>query len=369
MTRLDEPLISHPDDLRALRAFRAEDATLDADARAAARVALLEQIEAASPAAAPPATRRGVPLRRPRRCLFAGLGLASGAAAAVALVLALGSGGVRPEPASAADALNRAADVAAEGQQQPLLADGQYWYMRSESFEPSRTYGAGSPQGQVTFRLADVRTRTEQWIDSAGGGRTIRQLIGEPRFATPADREAWIAAGRPSLGRDEDYRSAPGGLAGSADGTRPQRIDGWLTLVGMSYEPLRALPTDDDDALADQLARAAGDLPGRSFALGANLLRLAPLTAAQRAAIYRVLARVPGTELLGTVTDELGRTGTGIAFAHDGVRVELIFDPATAALLAVHRSGRSVSAPGMQGEDVQEALLATGVVDGPDDRP
>jgi len=52
-----------------------------------------------------------------------------------------------------------------------------------------------------------------------------------------------------------------------------------------------------------------------------------------RAALFRLIQRLPGIELLGPMTDRLGRPGIGVGFTEYGVRDVLIFDPATSAVL------------------------------------
>ena len=380
MRRRTDPRTTNPDDLRELRAFRAEDAAPDADARAAARLALLELIEAEQGAAGPrPAAPRA---RRVRRRLFAGgLGLATCLAATLALVL--GSGGVRPERArasAAAAALNAAAIVAADSRADVTLGAGEYWYVRSERVEPFRIWTYGG----VTFRLADVHTRNETWVDAAGGQRIVSDVIGDPQFATPADRRAWIEAGRPTLGLHQDLRIAPAVLTGVRGlRTVTPSTDGWTTLVGMTYKRLRALPGNDDRALVAQLTASVAGAPGGPFALAADLLRKAPLRPAQRAALYRVMAKTPGTTLQGTVHDLHGRSGTGITLVTNGLRVTLIFDPRTAALLDVDHEVTDVAellaaqdpvfsddpatVKGVLG--YHEGLLASGVVGSTHSRP
>jgi hypothetical protein len=356
------------DELRALRAFRAEDAACGADASAAARAALLERIEAA---AAPTSVPRveAPRARRPRRRLLAGgLGFAVSAAAAAALVVGVGTRSVRPEAASAAKALRTAAGVAAGGPDVPLGA-GRYWYVSRELVLSSRRFTVATPAGGLaTYALANVRERSEEWIDSEGEGRRVTRTIGTPRFASPADRRAWVAAGRPALGQGTPWTLAPAGAA-----VERQPANGWKALSGLSYDALRALSTDDD-ALAHRLRRVAADSPEETFAFAANLLRSTPVSAAQRAALYRVLAKVPGVELLGTVKDERGRSGTGIALERDGVRMDLLFDPETALLLDFSRTvtdPRQVAGRPDANLPVQEheAFLSAGVVDSTHARP
>lgn len=354
-------MITDNDELRVVRAFRAEDAAPDPDARAAARVALLERIEAEAPAPARSAIATSI--RRPRRRVLAGgLGFAASAAAAAAIVVG-GSGSVQPETAKAADALRSAATVAAGGPG-VTLGSGQYWYVSSESRTSSKTFTVTTPNGLETYEVVNVRERTERWIDSNGGGRTVTETIGKPQFATPDDRATWIAAGRPAA--DE---ASPWTLASPDTAKAEEPSDGWKALSGLSYGELRRLSADDN-ALADRLARVAAETPGKTFAFAAYLLRTTPISPAQRAALYRVMADIPGVELLGTVKDTRGRSGTGVALERDGWRVDVLFDPETALPLdftstATEPQATSDTEPAQH----EEAFLAAGVVDSTKARP
>ncbi len=57
-----------------------------------------------------------------------------------------------------------------------------------------------------------------------------------------------------------------------------------------------------------------------------------------RAALYRVVAGLPGIELVGEIRDPLGRPGTGVAMTYSSsgstIRTVMIFDPETSHLLA-----------------------------------
>jgi hypothetical protein len=57
-----------------------------------------------------------------------------------------------------------------------------------------------------------------------------------------------------------------------------------------------------------------------------------------RAALYRVIAHLPGVQLLGWQTDRIGRRGIAVTIAHvevgdEGTRAVLLFDPATSDVL------------------------------------
>jgi hypothetical protein len=60
-----------------------------------------------------------------------------------------------------------------------------------------------------------------------------------------------------------------------------------------------------------------------------------------RAALFRLIQKLPGIESLGPMTDRLGRHGVGVGFTQYGVRDVLIFNPATSAVL--EREGIAVS--------------------------
>jgi hypothetical protein len=60
-----------------------------------------------------------------------------------------------------------------------------------------------------------------------------------------------------------------------------------------------------------------------------------------RAALYRLIAGLPGVEWLGPMADRLGRPGIGVGYTGDGIRDVLIFDPATSAVL--EREGVAVA--------------------------
>ena len=362
-----------------LRAFRAADGTPDPDARAAARAALLEQVEhaieersarvprperiedgAVRHRAAP--RRARVPVlfatdpatgRRPRgRLLVGGVGLAVAGALAVALVFGLGSGGVQPTDASAAQLLRRAAEVADRGPDVALRA-GEYWYTRSESTSMT-TFGDQHPFAVL------LQIRRESWIGRDGGGYVRQQTVGEPRFVGAGGRAAWVAAGQPPLGADMDAPIVTG------EGTETSKSYPFGS-DGLTYAELLALPTDTD-ALYARVRKAAHDNHNSAgdahemFTIVGDLLREAPTPAALRAALYRVAARVPGVELLGKVHDAIGRPGVAVALGEPHERSELVFDPKTAELLGERDE--------MDGQPAFEsAYLESGVVDSTSARP
>jgi hypothetical protein len=69
----------------------------------------------------------------------------------------------------------------------------------------------------------------------------------------------------------------------------------------------------------------------RTFGAAGDLIREAYLPPAQRAAVYRALALIPGLQFIDGAADAAGRKGVAVAFTDTGrgVRKELLFDPAS----------------------------------------
>jgi len=307
------------DEIDALRMVGRDVAAPDPVAKRAARAAVVAHARAA---ASPPrwAAMRRFGLRRWR---------IAAAVAATALVAVVGSGllplGRGPDPAAAA-ALNRAAAVAAV---QPAGAADGYRHTKSEGAHLS---GVGGGNGIWAL----VPVEREIWIAADGSGRLV-EARGEPIWFGPADEAAWMAAGSPDLRGDpiSDTRFGP-----MPSGAEPGTLQLWPG--SLHYEDLDALPTDVDSLRAVIDARAAaggGANDYQRFIVVADLLRETVGTPDLRAALYRVAAGLGGVELIGSVTDRAGRTGTAVAMTGNpsGVGLErhtLIFDPETSMLLA-----------------------------------
>lgn len=249
------------------------------------------------------------------------LSLLAGATILVATLLWAGFPPSSPRNVSAQEVLNNLAEVAAVVQlmpQQPVDLTGvvsTYRYIRSEGAHLVMIQGEGDRP-----LVALVPMSRQMWVAPDGSGR-IRESWGEPIFLAEGDQANWEAAGSPpfSSAINEDF--GPGGL---------------------HYENFADLPTDPDALAAIVQARAKlSDVPvnfGMLVAIG-DLLREPGAPPELRSALYKVAARIEGIELLGKMSDRVGRPGVAIAMTarYTGgakERLTLIFDPATAALLA-----------------------------------
>jgi hypothetical protein len=72
-----------------------------------------------------------------------------------------------------------------------------------------------------------------------------------------------------------------------------------------------------------------------------DLLRESAAPPQLRATLYDVAAEIPGIELIGKTKDPIGRPGVAVAASRHDLRLELIFDPATSAILADQQTATS----------------------------
>ena len=211
------------------------------------------------------------------------------------------------KPLTAHDVLLRAAAVASD--QEPLVpGPGQWLYTRAISAE---IQGVGGTSG-VTVYMQNVE---EEWTSPIGPNSNKSFMAGQPQFLTKADQKAWIAAGNPPI------------------------VTGGQGYTSVYYD-VKDLPTDpaqipvylathQTDALY-----APGNDPASRFALVAQFLGHGA-SSAQRAALLRYLATLPGIKNLGT-TRALGSHATGDALAltpTDAFELEMVIDPTTSRLI------------------------------------
>jgi len=273
--------------------------------------------------------------RRDGRVLLAIGGIAAAAAATVGLLVG-GSHGT--QTASAATALKKAAKVA-RAHALPVARPGQFVYTKTvysaldTYVDKGATYSALMPWSR------------ESWLGPTGG--RMRQVPGTPRFLSDRDREAWIAAGRPSFAGPDSGAPTPLPAAKPLD-----------------------LPTDSDRLFARLKAEAASYGPrlyDEMFVEVGDSLRETNASPEQRAALYAVAARIPGVELAGRIVDSAGRTGIAVSKddAVNHIRSTLVFDPDTSVLLGEQQetlAGNSLGYPaGTKIESV--TYLRTAVVD------
>ncbi len=239
--------------------------------------------------------------------------------AAVALVVGVAGGtNVLLHPRSpagpntaAAAVLNHLALVAYDQPAPSVPGPGQFLYVNS-----TEAYTATIAIQPNSFTVLRPENR-QIWIAANGSGR-IKESFGQPTFLSAHDRNVWEAAGRPTIPHGPTEMSfGPGGLA-----------NGPTNLANLPTNPSALAAKIDSRKIESGPPGLAED-----FTQVGDLLRETDASPALRSALYQVAARIPGVETLGTVADHSGRMGVGVAYVHNGLRHELIFDPRTSALL------------------------------------
>jgi hypothetical protein len=171
-------------------------------------------------------------------------------------------------------------------------------------------------------------------------GVPIDEKASRRKWDSPCGRPSGCAygngAGRytdPSLYRHYDAEFGPG---------KAETVD----LTGLLYRDLSTLPTDPDVLRERIETTGLRQLLFGEVHLGGNAVETFDIVGqllstpgnyappALRQALYEVVAGLPDVELVGEVTDPVGRRGIAVALDNNGIKRELIFDPRTAALLA-----------------------------------
>jgi hypothetical protein len=304
-------------DLELVRALQ-PDSGASSEARNQARAALLVAIgNTDNPGPQRARARLGL-------ALLPSIGLIGAAVAvAAAIVITAGLNGGAGQPASAAAAmLQRAARVASASGGPRELGPGEYWYVHSRETVSSAVFPAKKGNRGHVLVIVDALTSYDRqdWIGVDKRGYYTTRIV-RIQFLSAAAQKRWERDGRPAPLSVQGSSSLP---ADAFD--RP-------------YKQLLALPTNVD-ALYKVVQGDAGKGSAvwqrhEMFTVIGDLLRMDPIPARVRAALYRVAARIPGIQALGLTHDGLGRPALAIALNDTlyGQRDELLFDPRTASLL------------------------------------
>jgi hypothetical protein len=215
---------------------------------------------------------------------------------------------------------------------------GTYW--RVEEVTGSLLgYGSAAQAYAVDQRSAPVTS----WDASSSAQRSWTfPATGDTTTALPGGAtKSWQAAGSPKLpsstGQQQAFWQVGGQVANL--GNEP-----------MTFTQLQALPSEtaaltwrirQEIRQEDAAEHVNQDLTMRTFQICAQLLK-APLPAQVRAAVFRVLAALPGVRSSGTMTDPLGHSGYGIVLGgapgtpsplNDTVEEVLVISPAAGLLV------------------------------------
>ena len=346
-------------------------------------------VAAVEPARAQRARRRADAHGRRRShrvALVAGaLLLGSGAAA-----LGLGGGSARRMVSPAAVVLVQAGQAASATAPVKLNAD-QYFYDEVKALTASYyplDLGAATGIAYVTQRLT-----LQSWGSTHGPSCQVLTYDGPQQFVTPGSQEG-VDAGEPALGPALNTPfAAPGNqgwiITGQIAPLRYSHSTPWGRTARCSGPGLALAVPDDlsrlptrEAALRRLIATNATGLdevvtdpslpasPAYIFSTAAEILATPAFgsSAALRIALCRIMASVPGIELIGAATDESGRRGIAVAgpLGGDGsvalsgdraVREEAIIDPATGAVLQL---AQVITNPALESAQFRAAMGGRG---------
>ena len=216
----------------------------------------------------------------------------------VAVAVIPGSPGSPGHPDSAAAAVLGQAAVTASGQPAtPAAGPGQYEYVKV--IEEQRGRERDAKIGDKTSRgrhVTSCRPSSTGWHPTA------------------------LAGCRPSGGPSCGFPTSETFTAGQADDS--------------VYPDAAALPTDPaalEQIIVQKYEGGKADA-GATFHFAGTILQSGGPPKV-RAALYRLIESLPGVQLLGSMTDKLGRHGIAVGYTQYGIRDTLIFDPATSAVL------------------------------------
>jgi hypothetical protein len=180
----------------------------------------------------------------------------------------------------------------------------------SPTYEHIVSRGAHGETVNGTYERLREANR-EVWFGSDGSGLMMETWL-RTSFFTEEQRKRWKTA---------QHRAA------REDPTPSMDLFAAACLPG--HGPMLSKLPVETSALASKLeARRMSTLHGIGGLIGEALV-----PDVLRQALYHIAARLPGAEELETASDELGRTGHGIARVERGKRRELIFDPDSFELL------------------------------------
>lgn len=201
--------------------------------------------------------------------------------------------------------------------------------------------------GKAARAVTDLSPRDDQFVKVSSQTMYEATVVGEDkkqsRYLYRTKRTIWLPAdGTRDGALKVEYlepRAYPGWPippeAYQQKGTAWMRLPACDSTRDTAYTSLKTLPNDPEKMRAYLYGRPRGDNPpdtGAWTAVG-DLLRETYVPAAQRKALFKAAATIPGVTVNESAEDAAGRTGIGVGRVSGGVREEIIFDPSSYELL------------------------------------
>jgi hypothetical protein len=226
---------------------------------------------------------------------------------------------------------------------------GRYWHTATRSSWTIRVGTKANPY------MLGMRQREDRWLAREpvhGTSWSWRQDLGSKPL-TMGDIEAWKRAGSPAMAKMINPRvvgkQVPIGqpttvTGGRTDPTGPGDAIYAIGPKNVTMKDLIGLPTDPARLKAYLLSMYKGHGTESTsqpmsadvwlFTVSSGLVMGMPTKPAVRAAAYRMLSKLDGVTVIGTVKDPDGRTGTAVAINEGGTQHRLIVDRASGRALA-----------------------------------
>jgi hypothetical protein len=227
-----------------------------------------------------------------------------------------------PAPdATAIEQLNLAADRV--GAVDAPIGPGEYRYIATHAWWMV-SMGRYSYLAENLIETWQPASWTQEWLER-------RELTGARKWVSGTEEEARTAGFPIDDSSPADDRRAPCGDYSALDENRKPctQEGGWQQ---PTPEFLAGLPTGTDelyDRLRHDTEGRGADPDQEMLVYVADALRTGLVPAELRAALYRVLAKVPGIEITEQVANLDGRRGTAYGISAAGQRHDVIVDPAT----------------------------------------
>jgi hypothetical protein len=259
--------------------------------------------------------------------------------------------------AAAAEKLNSAADNITAVDEP--LGPGQYRYIATHAWWMSSMdrYSYLAENLLETWVPAD---QEQDWLwrrDVTGARKWVSGTEEEARAnGLPIDEPGWP---------EGEWRAPCGDWFAADEGRRPcSQRGGWGT---PDAEFLASLPRDPgrlyDRLRADTEGRGS-DPDLEMVVYVADALRTGLVPADLRAALYRVLAKVPGLQVTEEVANLDGRKGTAFGMSAGGTRHDVIIDPATGQFIGERQVSEEGFAAIPAGTVMEYTSVTTTVVPG-----
>lgn len=282
-------------------------------------------------------------------------------AASAAAVIALTAGLLTVQPANelgataAAKTLNSAADKLIDSNNR--LEQGQYRYVKTHAWWMASATLYDKTFAYLAENVLEIwapARETDEWL-------WRRDVTGKREWILGNEAEAAAAGVFQEPGWPEgEWRAPCGDFYAEEANTQPCVEDGTWQTPDEAF--MASLPRDADKLYKRLRTDTSGHGPDVNMEIlvyVADMLRSGLVPADLRAALYRVLARVPTLEIIDKIANLDGRTGVAFGIEHAGQRQDIIIDPQTGEFIGERQVMTEASSDGPSGGYLPAGTVTT----------